>query len=115
MSGIAELSEDPKTALKGKGAAVVVFYAAWCGDCRASEEFEQKLVGEFAGRVEFFRLDAVNLEDISDKYEVERYPTWVFFSRARPLRHHLVEPMAEGEARNWVEMRLSDHLRNTRK
>lgn len=112
---IAELTEDPKTALKGKPAAVVVFYTTWCVDCKASEEYENALAGEFAGKVEFFRMDAVNLEDIADKYEVERYPTWIFFSKSRALRHTLVEPVAEGEARNWVEMRLSDHRRNMRK
>jgi len=112
---ITELSEDPKTALKGKPAAVVVFYATWCADCKSSEEFENRLSEEFAGKAEFFRLDAVNLEEIADRYEVERYPTWIFFSKARPLRHKLIEPMAEGEARNWVEMRLSDHRRNMRK
>jgi thiol-disulfide isomerase/thioredoxin len=112
---ISELSEDPKIALKGKPAAVVVFYATWCNDCKASEEYENALAGEFAGKVEFFRMDAVNLEEIADKYEVEHYPTWIFFSKSRALRHKLVEPVAEGEARNWVEMRLSDHRRNMRK
>jgi thioredoxin 1 len=112
---ISVLDKDPKTALKGKPAAVVVFYVDWCGDCKASEVFEERLAADFAGKVEFFRLDAAELDAIADAYEIERYPTWVFFSRARPLRHRLVEPLAEGEARNWLEMRLSDHRRNMRK
>jgi thioredoxin 1 len=111
MSGISELSEDPKSALKGSPAAVVVFFASGCPDCDASGEYEKKLAEEFAGKIGFFRLDAVELEDIADAYQVERYPTWIFFSKGRPLRHHLVEPMAEGEARNWLEMRLSEHRR----
>lgn len=112
---LGELADDPKTSLRGQPAAVVVFYTTWCGDCKASEEYENKLAEEFAGKVEFFRLDAVNLEEIADAYEVERYPTWIFFSKSRPLRHKLIEPMAEGEARNWLEMRLSDHRRNMRR
>lgn len=31
---ITELTEDPQVALKGKAAAVVVFYAEWCGDSK---------------------------------------------------------------------------------
>ncbi len=104
---VTELTEDPKTALKARHAAVVVFYTTWCSDCKASEEYEKKLSEDFAGRVDFFRLDAVNLEEIADAYGVERYPTWIFFSRGKPMRHPLIEPMAEGEARNWLEMRLS--------
>jgi len=109
-----EIEADPKVALKGKAAAVVVFYAPWCGDCKASEDFERSLSEGFAGMVEFFRFDAGNNEDIADAYGVERYPTWIFFSKAKPLRHPLIEPMAEGEARNWLEMRLSEHRRRIR-
>jgi thiol-disulfide isomerase/thioredoxin len=107
-----EIESDPKAALRGTPAAVVVFYAPACADCALSEAFERKLSDEFAGRVAFFRLDAVNLEDVGDLYGVERYPTWIFFSKGRPQRHPLVEPVAEGEARNWLEMRLSYHRRS---
>lgn len=101
-----ELTADPKTALKGVPAAVVVFYAQWCGDSRASEDYEAKMEGEFAGKVAFYRLDAVELEEIGDLYHVERYPTYVFFRKGKPLRGALVEPVAEGEVRNWMEMQI---------
>ena len=101
-----ELAGDPKIALKGKPAAVVVFYADWCGDCKASEAFEEKLAGEFAGAVEFFRIDAAEQDDIADAYSVERYPTWILFRKGKAMRHPLVEPVAEGEARNWLEIML---------
>jgi thioredoxin 1 len=109
-----DLETDPKTSLKGISAAIVVFYAPWCADCKASEGFEKRLSEEFASRISFYRFDAVNMEDVADSYGIERYPTWVFFSKARPLRHPLVEPMLEGEARNWLEMRLSEHKRMSR-
>ncbi|MCI0503200.1 protein disulfide isomerase family protein [Candidatus Micrarchaeota archaeon] len=112
---ITELMEDPKTALKGICAAVVVFYAPWCRDCKVSEEFEGKLADDFAGKADFFRLDSVNLEEIADAYEVERYPTWMFFIKGKPMPHPLVEPMTEGEARNWLEMRLAGQGRRERK
>jgi thiol-disulfide isomerase/thioredoxin len=103
---ITELTSDPKAALKGKPAAVVVFYASWCGDSKASEEYERKMDSEFAGRVEFFRLDAIEHEGIGDAYQVERYPTYIFFRKGKPARGVLVEPFAEGEVRNWLEMKL---------
>jgi thioredoxin 1 len=103
---ITELTTDPKTALKGKHAAVVVFYAPWCGDSKASEDYEKKMSEEFAGKVEFFRLDAIELESIADVYQVERYPTYIFFRKGKPQRGALIEPVAEGEVRNWLEMKL---------
>ena len=103
---IAELSEDPKIGLKGADAAVVVFYASWCIDCRASEAFEAKISEEFKEKASFYRLDAANLEDIADKYNVEKYPTYVFFRKGKAQRGVLVEPVAEGEVRNWLEIKL---------
>jgi len=103
---ITELSEDPKVGLKGIETAVVVFYASWCIDCRTSEAFEEKISEEFKEKVSFYRLDAANLEDISDKYNVEKYPTYVFFRKGKAQRGVLVEPVAEGEVRNWLEIKL---------
>jgi thiol-disulfide isomerase/thioredoxin len=103
---ITELTVDPKAALKGKSAAVVVFYAPWCGDSKASEDYERKMDEEFSGKVEFFRFDAIEMEEIADTYNIERYPTYVFFRKGKPQRGVLVEPVAEGEVRNWIEMKL---------
>ncbi len=102
---IVELSEDPKTGLKGREAAVVVFFASWCGDCRRSLGYEKTLSEEF-GAVGFFRMDAEEYESVADAYGVERYPTYVFFRKGKALKGNLAEPVAEGEARNWLEMKL---------
>ncbi len=103
---VEELKDDPKDELKGEDAAVVVFYASWCIDCRTSEAFEAKLSEEFKEKVSFYRLDAAELEKIADLYGVERYPTYVFFRKGKPARGALVEPNSEAEVRGWLEARL---------
>jgi thiol-disulfide isomerase/thioredoxin len=103
---ITELTEDPKTAIKAVPAAVVVFYAPWCGDSKASEDFEKAMAEEFKGRIEFFRFDAIEMEEIAEKYQIEKYPTYIFFRKGKPMRGVLIEPFAEGEVRNWIEMKL---------
>ncbi|MFH1785063.1 MAG: thioredoxin family protein [Candidatus Micrarchaeota archaeon] len=108
---ITELDTDPKSAIKDIDLAVVVFYAPWCGDCKTSEEFESKLIQEFSDIIQFYRLDAVNLEDIADSYGVERYPTYVFFKKGKALRGNLVEPVEYGEAKNWVEIQIEKSKR----
>jgi thioredoxin 1 len=103
---IEELKDDPKVELKDEDAVVVVFFASWCLDCRTSEAFEEKISEEFKEKVQFYRLDAANLEAIADRYDVERYPTYVFFRKGKQVRGALVEPMSEGEVRNWLEIQL---------
>ena len=103
---VSELTEDPKTSIKQVPAAVVVFYAPWCADCKRSESYEAVVEKEFAGKVSFYRLDADKLESIADLYGVESYPTYVFFRKGKAVRGSLVEPVAEGEVRNWLEIEL---------
>ncbi|HSB47092.1 MAG TPA: protein disulfide isomerase family protein [Candidatus Bilamarchaeum sp.] len=103
---IAELTEDPAKALAKEKNAVVVFFASWCGDCRRSLRFESALSSELAGRVSFFRMDAVEFEKIADIYGVERYPTYVFFRRGAPESGPLVEPTSEKEVRDWINKKI---------
>jgi thioredoxin-like negative regulator of GroEL len=104
---VKEIDCEPREALRKVPAAIVVFYAPWCGDSKASLEFEKVMEGEFDGQVQFYRLDATECEQIADKYNVERYPTYVFFRKGKPDRSTLVEPYSEDEVRNWIEIRLS--------
>jgi len=85
---------------------VVVFYAPWCGDSKASEDYEAKVEAEFAGKIAFYRLDASELEEIADSYSIEKYPTYIFFRKGKVQRGTLIEPVAEGEVRNWLELQL---------
>ncbi len=104
---VTEINCEPRQALKGVPCAIVVFYAPWCSDSKISLGFEKVMEFEFREKVKFYRLDATECEDIADKYEVERYPTYVFFRKGKPDRSPLVEPYSEDEVRNWIEIRLS--------
>jgi hypothetical protein len=103
---ISELESDPKQALKSVHSAVVIFYTTYNQNFNASEDFESKLLNNFQDQVSFYRLDAINLEEIADSYQIEHYPTYIFFKKGKPLYSHLVEPVEYGEAKNWVEIQM---------
>jgi thioredoxin 1 len=103
---ISELTEDPKKSIKSVPAAVVIFYASWCPDCKRSEAYEAAMEKEFGDKVSFYRLDADTLEPIADLYSVELYPTYVFFRKGKAVPGPLPNPGEEGEVRNWLEMKL---------
>ncbi|MFN7990564.1 MAG: thioredoxin family protein [Candidatus Micrarchaeia archaeon] len=100
--GITELGEDPKTAIGREAKAVVVFYASWCGDCTRSLLYEKMLSAEFEGNARFYRMDAERYERIADKYLVERFPTYVFFKKGKPVQGILAEPRNEEQVRAWI-------------
>ncbi len=107
---IVELETDPEKALAKRASAVVVFYASWCGDCRRSLEYEKKLSDEMKSQAVFCRMDAERFEKTADRYGVERYPTYVFFSKGKAQKGVLVEPGSEEESRAWVSAHLKKSI-----
>ena len=103
---VIEIEVDPKLVLKDKNVAVVVFYAPSCDDCVASETYEKVLSEEFVDQVHFYRFDAINNEEIADLYGIDKYPTYIIFRRGKAMHGVLIEPCAEGEVRNWLEIHL---------
>jgi len=101
-----EISIEPREALRGQMLGMVVFFAPGCKDCVISEPFEEALSSSFPD-VKVLRFDAIASDAIADSYGIERYPTYIFFLKGRPLGHPLIEPISEGEARNWLEDKLA--------
>jgi thioredoxin 1 len=59
--------------------AVVDFWAEWCEPCHLADLVVEELTGEWAGEVDFFRVDVDRDGDIADRYQVRSIPTLVVF------------------------------------
>ncbi|KAK1391677.1 Thioredoxin domain-containing protein [Heracleum sosnowskyi] len=69
--------EEFQKAKDSKKLVVVDFTASWCGPCR----FIAPIFAEFAKKmtdVIFLKVDVDELESVSQEYEVEAMPTFVF-------------------------------------
>ena len=68
---------------------VVDFYATWCGPCQAMETVMDKAAKEYAGQIDFYRVDL----DVKDNQERANYlgissiPTLVFYKNGKI--HHV--------------------------
>lgn len=63
----------------GQRPIVVDVYATWCAPCRTYSPIFERLSQEFAGRVDFYKIDAERNEDFVYEYDVSAIPTTVFF------------------------------------
>ena len=57
---------------------VVDFYTTWCGPCKRMDPFVKQVKAENAD-INVLQVDAEAYMDISQRYNLEGYPTLIFF------------------------------------
>ena len=64
---------------KYQGLAVVDFWAAWCGPCRAIGPILDQLAAEFAGKAKVAKLDVDANMKTATRFNVRSIPSVLFF------------------------------------
>ena len=59
--------------------ALVDFWAAWCGPCRAIAPTVEELASEYAGKLKVVKVDVDENQDVSIRYGVQSIPTLLVF------------------------------------
>ncbi len=71
--------EWDKEVLGSKGLMMVDFWAPWCGPCRSVAPIVEELSAEYAGKVQFVKLNTDDNQEIAVRYQVMGIPTLMFF------------------------------------
>ena len=67
-------------------AAVVDFWASWCGPCRAIAPVVDQLAEQYSGRIFVGKVNVDEEMDLAQKYAVSTIPTLVFFQKGQVVR-----------------------------
>lgn len=65
----------------GSRPAIVDFYATWCGPCRALAPILEELAEEYAGEVDFYKVDIDREEELAAAFGVRSGPHAALHSR----------------------------------
>ncbi|HKU33767.1 MAG TPA: thioredoxin [Candidatus Nitrosotalea sp.] len=61
----------------------VDFWAEWCGPCRMVGPVVEELAGEYAGKVNFVKVNVDENNELASKYNVFSIPTLALFNKGQ--------------------------------
>jgi len=65
--------------IDGKEGAVVDFFADWCGPCKILGPIFETVSNDFAGKVNFYKVNIDEENDLAAQYNIMSIPTVIFF------------------------------------
>jgi thioredoxin 1 len=72
-------TEFEREVLKAETPTVVDFFADWCGPCRMVGPIMDSLSAEYAGRVNFAKIDTDQNQGLAVRYDIMSIPTVMIF------------------------------------
>ncbi len=63
---------------KGDKPCIVDFYADWCGPCKMTSPILEELSKEYAGKVNFYKVDTDNERELAAVFGIQSIPTFLF-------------------------------------
>jgi len=65
-------------AFRGNKPCVIDFYATWCGPCKMIAPIMEKLAKEYAGKVDFYKVDTDKEPKLAMVLQIQYLPTVLF-------------------------------------
>ncbi len=85
---------------------IVDFYGTWCQPCQALAPLLDELAEEYAGRIEIFKVDVDQEEELTALYNVRMVPTLLVVRPSDTKATTMLGVMGIAELREMIDKRL---------
>ena len=80
LSKVANYEKTPdKWEYLGSKPCIIDFYATWCGPCRKLAPILEEIAGEYAGKIDVYKIDVDKEPELAAAFGVQSIPTLVFW------------------------------------
>jgi len=84
---IADYEKNPDSfRFLGSRPALIDFYAGWCGPCKMLAPLLEEVSDEYAGRVDIYKVDVEQEEELAALFRVRSIPTLVYIPMNGQIR-----------------------------
>ena len=106
LKNIWDFEKSPNTFVyKGKVAAIVDFYADWCGPCRKVAPIMEKLAQEYDGKLTIYKVNVDQEKELASAFQIRSIPTVLFIPKdGQPMLQ--VGAMTEAQFRDVITKHL---------
>lgn len=75
---VMDYEKSKEWAFLGDKPAIIDFYADWCGPCRAVAPVLEEIAGEYEGKVDVYKVNVDNEQELAALFGVRSIPTLLF-------------------------------------
>jgi thioredoxin 1 len=84
---------------------VIDFFTTWCPPCKMLSPVIEKIAEDYAGKVEFVKMDLDQCPVTGAKFQVDRIPTVIFLKKGQ-IVSSFIGFREDQDIRDWVEAGL---------
>ncbi len=78
LEKIFDFENNTEWEYKGELPAVIDFYADWCGPCKMVAPVIEELSNEYAGKVNFYKIDTEAEQELAMAFGIQSIPSLLF-------------------------------------